>query len=115
MLLLGLFLAGMGQFFQVGRDSGVAVLKRVFLTPLNDGSRADPLYDPVIDRAVWASVQQNVGDVVANRESRIGWLRSHLSRDQGKLILLKTRFQNKWGEGTAVDNRFIHYQIGCPE
>jgi hypothetical protein len=39
----------------------------------------------MINSAVWASVQQDVGDVVANRESRIGWLGSQLSRDQVKL------------------------------
>ncbi len=93
---LGLFLAGMSQSFQIGRDGGIGVLKRVFLAPLNDGGRADPLHDPMINSAVWASVQQDVGDVVANRESRIGWLGSQLRRDQEK-----PSFENpiltKWG------------------
>lgn len=81
LLQLGFFF-GMGQSFQIGRDGGIGVLKRIFLAPLNDGGRADPLHNPMIDRAVWASVQQDVGNIAANRESRIRWLGGQLRSDQ---------------------------------
>jgi hypothetical protein len=65
---------------------------------LNDGGRTNPLYDPMIKSAVWPSVQQDVSNIVANRQSRVGWLRSLLSDDQ-----MEHPFKNpdmvqwKWG------------------
>lgn len=79
---LGFFPLGMAQCFQVGAHGGVCVLKSVFLAPLDNGGRAHSLHDPMINCAAWASVQQYVGDVVANRESRVGRLRSLLNAHQ---------------------------------
>jgi len=42
----------------------MCILKRIFLAPLNDGSRPDPLHDPTINRAViltgYASLRSSV-------------------------------------------------------
>ena len=63
----------------------MGVFKRILLTPLNDGSRTDPLHYPMIDRAIWTSIEQDVGDVVTNRQSRIRRLGSLLCRSQSNL------------------------------
>jgi len=56
----------MRQILQIRRNGRVSVLKGVFLAPLNNGGRADPLHDPMINGAVWAGIQQDIGDVIAN-------------------------------------------------
>jgi hypothetical protein len=84
---LSLFRYGVArQFFQVPFYRGVRVFKCVFLAPVDDGGRPDTLHDPVIDRAVWANVEQDICDVITDRQSRVRRLWSLLCRDQMRVL-----------------------------
>ena len=79
---LGFFLVCIVEVFQVSRNSGISVFKGVFLAPMDDGGRAYPLHDPVVNGAVRTRVQQDVSEVIADRQPRIWRFRSLFYRDQ---------------------------------
>src|SRR3954462_6683758 len=72
------------QVFQIGFNSGVGVFTCVFLAPVDDGGGPDTLHDPVINRAFWTSIEQDICDVITNRQSRVRRLWGLLCRDQNE-------------------------------
>jgi hypothetical protein len=61
---LGFFLFP-GELFQAALRCGLGVLESVFLSPIDDSRRTDPLNDPVEYLGVVARIEQNVCDVPA--------------------------------------------------
>src|SRR6476646_7857669 len=79
---LGFFLVCIVELRQASRNRGVCIFKGVFLAPMDDGGRAYALHDPVVNGAVRTRVQQDVCNVIADRQSRIRGFWSLFCRDQ---------------------------------
>ena len=88
---LSLFLVCIVEVCQASGNRGVCILKGVFLAPMDDGGRAYTLHDPVVNSAVSTRVQQDVCDVIADRQSRIWRFWGLFCRDQWTRPLLSNR------------------------
>lgn len=91
----------------------MCLFEGIFLPPLNDGGRADPLHNPMVNRAIWTRIKQDVCNVIANGESRIGRLGGLLCRYQLRLLLIATRIGSN-GNESCCTLRYIKNLDGCP-
>ena len=67
---LGFFLL-VSKLLQAAVRRGLGVFESVFLSPIDDSRRSDPLNDPVEYPGVVARIEQNVCDVPAKTQSGI--------------------------------------------
>ena len=88
---LSFFLICIVEVCQASGNRGVCILKGVFLAPMDDGGRAYALHDPVVNGAVRTRVQQDVCDVIADRQSRIWGFWRLFCRDQWTRPMLPNR------------------------